>query len=213
MTSALLELAFGALFSPNSQERSHTGRQATRGDVEQVLPAAVHEPSDDTLVTQIQSGDRDAFDLLVRRYHSRLVGAAEVLLGGRSEAEDIVQDVLLGVWVRRHEWNPAQGAAVYLFGSVTNRVRNAWRNRTRAQHSLEQIRHEVESSYTIADDVAEVWDAVGKLPERWRTALILRYVRDTSFANVGAAMQISENAAKKLVQRAIAFLSETLEKP
>jgi len=221
MASTLLDLVFGASFASDTQESLEGSgspfarRQDTATAAGGVGASSVLAPPDEALVEQIRSGDRNAFDILARRYHVRLVSAATAALGTQSEAEDIVQDVLLRVWMNHPSWAPTQGAAAYLFGAVTNRVRNVWRDRKRAQLTFEQLPREAATEWTdtstLAEEIAEVWDAVGKLPPRWRTALILRYLRDASFADVGRSMQISENAAKKLVQRAIAFLSETLK--
>ncbi len=212
MTHALLNVAFGSIFS-DRDEPSPTRLPKGRDKTSTTLSAVAHETSDEMLVARIREGDRDAFDSLVVRYHTRLIATTEAALGVRSEAEDLVQDMLLRVWIHREMWTPTQGAAVYLFGAAANRVRNVWRDRKRAQRSLDKILHErqIDSDPGIvADDIADVWESVAKLPERWRTALLLRYLRDASFADVGSAMQISENAAKKLVQRALSALNTEL---
>lgn len=215
MTHGLLNAAFGSIFSSASDQPSPArlpkGREAARD----ALRVLAHELSDEILVARIRNGDRDAFDSLVVRYHARLVATTEAALGVRSEAEDLVQGMLLRVWIQRQTWEPSQGAAAYLFGSAANRVRNVWRDRKRAQRSLDRILREQRVDHDpgiVAEDIADVWEFVAKLPERWRTALLLRYLRDATFAEVGASMQISENAAKKLVQRALSALNAELSK-
>jgi RNA polymerase sigma-70 factor (ECF subfamily) len=204
MTLAMLDFAFGG--PPSDVDRDGARERPQR---HATVPG---EPSDDALVARTKNGDRDAFELLVRRYHVRLVAAATSMLGARAPAEDIVQEVLLRVWMRHAQWEPVSGAAVYFFGAVANRVRNVWRDRDRERRSLHRVAWEQGSAEAdrAAADVADVWEAVGKLPERWRHAIIFRYVRDLEFADVGAKMGISENAAKKVIRRALDALNEAL---
>jgi RNA polymerase sigma-70 factor (ECF subfamily) len=207
MTLPAFSLAFGG--PPPNEEGS--GSAAGRSERAHGAPLTLATPSDDALVARTRAGDREAFEQLVRRYHVRLVAAAHAALHERAEAEDLVQDVLLRIWVNHTTWTPASGAAVYFFGAVANRVRNVWRDRMRAQRLSALAQQDAEQHTRIADDMTGIWDAVAELPERWRTAIVLRFARDSSFAEVGAAMGISENAAKKVVRRALAALLEAVQ--
>lgn len=206
MTSALLTLAFQ---SGTSDDGEGSNGRSAESRTHSEPASGITSPADELLVSRIRLGDREAFDMLLDRYHLRLIGTAEAALGDLSEAEDLVQEILLQTWINRAQWQPKYGAAVYLFGAVTNRVRNIWRDRKRAENSLRLYRNEkldIDSASSLAEEIADVWDEVALLPERWRTALILRYLHDSPFVEVGRAMRISENAAKKLVQRAVAAL-------
>jgi RNA polymerase sigma factor (sigma-70 family) len=55
---------------------------------------------------------------------------------------------------------------------------------------------------------APLWDHVAALPDKQRTALTLRYVADLSHAEIAAAMQISEDAARRNVHEALKHLRE-----
>jgi RNA polymerase sigma-70 factor (ECF subfamily) len=216
MIAAVSELIFGEWWF-GSGERGNGDRQKAdeAGNTAHVSSPddsySIREPSDDVLVAATRAGDSVAFETLVRRYHGRLVAAAEAALGRQAEAEDVVQDVLLRVWVNRASWEPTHGAAAYFFGAVANRVRNAWRNRSRTTEMLNRAsREQANITEQPVDDLADVWEVMAQLPERWRTAIILRYVRDSAFSDVGRAMGISENAAKKLVRRAMLALTDAL---
>lgn len=212
MSSALLALAFqsNTMAGDGGDSRTRADKSAAGAS-----STVVTLPTDEVLAGRVRLGDREAFDILLERYHLRLIGVAEAALGDLAEAEDLVQEILLQVWINRAEWEPKYGAAVYLFGSVTNRVRDVWRNRKRAERSLKLYRNEIDeagSTSALAERIAEVWDEVALLPERWRKALLLRYLYDFPFAEVGKTMRVSENAAKKLVQRAISALTSSFSK-
>jgi len=205
MSSALFELAFGLAASGPDDDAPGMGSR------DRTIPiAAPLELSDDRLVARIRAGDAEAFDVLVRRYHRRLLGAARSALDDAKDAEDIVQDVLLNTWINRSTWSPTSGAAVYFFGAVANRARNVWRNRARARQRMTPLDEAMRASESAAIDIAEVWAVVEQLPERWRTAVVLRYVRDFNFADVARTMGISENAAKKMMRRALDTIADRL---
>ena len=56
-----------------------------------------------SLAARIRAGDREAFDTLCRERYASLIAYARLFLSGfnASWAEDVVQDVLFGVWTNR----------------------------------------------------------------------------------------------------------------
>jgi RNA polymerase sigma factor (sigma-70 family) len=51
-----------------------------------------------------------------------------------------------------------------------------------------------------------LWEAVGKLPPKQRAAVVLRFVSDLPFRQVGRILDISEVAARQNVHEGIAHL-------
>jgi RNA polymerase sigma-70 factor (ECF subfamily) len=91
---------------------------ALRGIWARAYPAAVavvnvkspeqnHE--DAQLVRRMALGDQAALSSLYDRYTSPLLGLAIRMMGGRSEAEDLVHDVFLEAWKRAGDYDPARG--------------------------------------------------------------------------------------------------------
>jgi RNA polymerase sigma factor (sigma-70 family) len=56
----------------------------------------------------------------------------------------------------------------------------------------------------------ELWSAVRSLPERQRTALVLRYVADLDHAEIARALGTTPGATRRLVSDALAALRRTL---
>jgi RNA polymerase sigma factor (sigma-70 family) len=52
----------------------------------------------------------------------------------------------------------------------------------------------------------ELWEAVGKLPPKQRAAIVLRFVSDLSFREVGRILDTSEAAARQNVREGLAHL-------
>ena len=87
------------------------------------------------LVTRIRYGDREAFNLLCRERYASLISYARLFLSGinGSWAEDVVQDVLFGVWQNRRTLKEDDGTLQsYLLRSVYNRCINYLKKARRA---------------------------------------------------------------------------------
>ncbi|MEC5144297.1 RNA polymerase sigma-70 factor [Chitinophaga sp. 212800010-3] len=61
------------------------------------------EWSDEELVAALKQGDRQAFEEIYNRYASRLFLSAFNILRDRDRCKDLVQEVLVQLWIRREE--------------------------------------------------------------------------------------------------------------
>ena len=60
----------------------------------------MHEERDDQqLIEAIGRGDRAAFAVFVRRHASGLLGFARRYLSSQADAEDVVQETMLRIWM------------------------------------------------------------------------------------------------------------------
>jgi RNA polymerase sigma-70 factor (ECF subfamily) len=110
---------------------------------------------DRDLVQRISDGDRAAFSELYRRYSSSAFGLAMRILGERSMAEEVLQEVFLSVWRRAAGYDPARGSVrSWIFSQIHHRsvdvVRREEAERRRSASTVE--REAVESEI---DEVAE----------------------------------------------------------
>ena len=75
------------------------------------------------LVRKIKDGDREAFDRFCLTLYPAMLSYAKVFLSDEG-AEDIVQDVMLGVWRRREILDENYDPRIYIFRSIYNRSLN-----------------------------------------------------------------------------------------
>jgi RNA polymerase sigma factor (sigma-70 family) len=104
--------------------------------------------------------------------------------------------------------------AAYLHGIVVNLSRSSIRRTVMARRR----RPPASSVSRAADDGAErsatrsaVLAALAGLPRRQREAVVLRFYRDLSEAEIAAAMGVSAGSVKVNLHRALASLSERME--
>jgi RNA polymerase sigma-70 factor (ECF subfamily) len=73
-------------------------------------PDTANDASDADLLVRVAERDRDAFELLYRRYVRSVFGLALRRLRDRQRAEDAVQETFASVWRSAHSYRPERGA-------------------------------------------------------------------------------------------------------
>lgn len=83
------------------------------------------------LVARAQSGDSDAFALLVHRYHAPVIHFCYRMAGSRQDAEDVAQEVFLRLHRYLNRLNPQAKFSTVLFGIARNLTLNYLRDMKR----------------------------------------------------------------------------------
>jgi len=218
MAESLLQLYFS---TPAADETPRpagiASRHATlldtvRHDVHHVHDDAVDmDRIDIALVQRIHAGDAGAFDLLIRGHFTALVRFAASFVGTRDAAEDVVQDVLTRLWMRRHHMPTTGSVRAFLFTATRNHALNVLKHNRVVARSMEMLSREQSiasrgSDEATRDALARLDAVIVTLPERQRSALALRYGQGLRVAEVAAVVGISTKAAEQLLVRALRTL-------
>lgn len=145
------------------------------------------------------------------REYPRLVGALDLYLGDLHVAEELAQEALIRASKRWARVGQLESPGGWTYRVAIN-LANSWFRRRRAERRAyrrldadPQAHHDVD----VADRHA-VRDAVRALPDRQRTALILRYYLDLPAPEVAERMGTTHGAVRALTKRAIAALRDQL---
>src|ERR687886_383344 len=95
--------------------------------------------TDSELIQRAGEGDRDAFELLYRRYSRSVFGLALRGLGDRGRAEDAVQETFASVWRSARSYRPERGPGAPWLYAV---ARNAIVDRSRVREDAPSEPHE-----------------------------------------------------------------------
>ena len=84
---------------------------------------ATEREGDQVLVARVQAGERQAFDLLVAKYHRRLMRLVARLVHDPAEAEDVVQETFIKAFraLRHFRGDSAFYTWLYRIGINTDR--------------------------------------------------------------------------------------------
>lgn len=157
------------------------------------------------LRTYAEKGSEAAFAELVRRHIDLVYGVALRRTGGDAHgAADIAQQVFINLAHRAGELSRHTVLCAWLHTATRNAALNAVISARRRQ-----ARDAV--ALQLADASDPEWervrplldDAIDELPERDRAAVLLRFFKNSPFAEIGRTLHLSEDAARMRVERAL----------
>src|SRR5256714_5394639 len=172
--------------------------------------------SDERLVALIRRGSTTAFEVLVSRYHARLLAFCRHLLGSREDAEDVLQEVFAAAFNAMTADTRPINVRPWLYRIARNRSLNHLR-RIQAIGVDSMDLHYSDGGASTADKVHEreqfrmlVGD-IHELPETQKTALVLREMDALSYEQIAEAMETTVPSVKSLLVRARVSLAEASE--
>lgn len=83
--------------------------------------------ADRLLLSQIRAGDEEAWQQFIARYEGRLLAFVNARLANRSQAEDIVQETLIGFLTSLPNYNEATPVDSFLFAITAHKLTDALR--------------------------------------------------------------------------------------
>lgn len=153
--------------------------------------------------------ERDAFAAFVVEASPRLVRTAYLLTGDRGAAEDLLQDVLAGLYVA---WPRVADPLAYARRSLAHGAMSRWRRRARRTEVPWSTVHDRQVK-DRADSTAErdrLVQALAQLPQRQRAVVVLRFFEDQSETQTARALGCSTGTVKSHTSRALARLRTLL---
>lgn len=188
------------------------------------------QPTDDVLIRRTLEGDQMAFADLVRRYQRRVSATVRSVLGemSREDLADVVQEIFLLVFRALAGFRGDSQFGTYLTRiALRHCYREGKRRRTRrsifssfespnAGEEPKEARLPATGGATDRPMVAaERRDAVNsaleRLPEEFRTVLVLRVVEEMPVEEVAAALGVSTGTVKSRLFRAKEKMRELLQ--
>ena len=183
------------------------------------MEASVCQPEDDwsDLMRSAIEGDSVAYHRLLRAVTPVLRAAARrgLARAGRpvDQFEDIVQDILLAIHLKRHTWDPGAPFAPWLFAIARNKLVDALRRRGRRTFvDIDHFSDIIPSEPMDETPVAETMTAsrvqlhLEVLPARERAVLQSIAVESKSIKETAAKLNVSEGAVRVAVHRGLARL-------
>ena len=125
-----------------------------------------------------------------------------------ADAEDVYQDVFLRLLEQNASGWDGEHTKAWLLRTALNRCADLGRLRQRrGTLSLEEV---PEMAHPLDEEAAELWDAVGRLPEKLRTAVHLFYGEGYESGEIGALLGVPAATVRGRLRRARAELRNLL---
>lgn len=183
------------------------------------------ETDDAILVERAQSGDAEAFRVLVERYSARIFRLAYRILGEEASAEDAVQETFLRAYRSLARFDARSQLGTWLHRIAANTsveiLRKNQRQRSRQEQSIDEGTGEPAPlpSHDPGPDrralslevERAVRGALSDLSPMERAAFVLRHFEGRSIAEICGALGLRESAGKQAIFRAVKKLRRVLE--
>jgi RNA polymerase sigma factor (sigma-70 family) len=186
----------------------------------------VHEAntgsSDDELRRRLIDGDETALGRVYDVYGPLVYGLAVKVTGNRAAAEDVLQEVILDLWLHPDTFDPALGTLRRWLATLAHRRSVDWVRREEAglRRLGRALRDRAVPCVTPATDTEEtalsaviavhVRSAVASLPAPQRRAVHLAYYEGQTYREVADTLGIPEGTAKSRLRMGLHRLSVIL---
>jgi RNA polymerase sigma factor (sigma-70 family) len=169
---------------------------------------------DEKLVALTRKGHQHAFDALVERYQSRLLGFCRQMLGSTEDAEDVLQEVFVAAYNAMVADERPIAVRPWLYRIARNRCLNHLRKPTAdGQDTMDTHPHmngvTTHERVQNREEFRSLLSDVGQLPETQRAALLLREIDAMSYEEIAKAMDTTVPGVKSLLVRARIALAES----
>lgn len=167
-------------------------------------------------IKQVLKGDQDAYAEVVEIYKDKIFQICYRMLGNRHEAEDIAQEAFLRAYVNINSFNINLKFSSWLYRIATNLCIDRIRKKkpdyyldaevagTDGLTMYSQIPAETRlpeedvESLELRDTIQK---EISKLPEKYRTVIVLKYIEELSLNEISAILDIPLGTVKTRIHR------------
>jgi RNA polymerase sigma-70 factor (ECF subfamily) len=164
--------------------------------------------------------NKPVFDLLIKRHGQEIFNYLWRLLYDYADAEDCFQDVFIRAFRAYPRLTATANYRAWLYRIATNTANTFRKRRNRLSQQITDLNPEVLQD---GPDTAELVDrrlafsnvlqAVDKLPEKQRAALLLRKYQELSYTEIASTLACSNESARANVYQALKKLRGELIPP
>jgi RNA polymerase sigma-70 factor (sigma-E family) len=146
----------------------------------------------------------DELVVLYQAQYDRMVRVAFLVCRDAAVAEEVVQEAFVSV---HGAWDRVDAPAAYLRTAVLNGCRS-WGRR----QILERDRRPTSPSATADLGADELWDAIGRLNDRQRAAVVLRFYEDLPDEEIAHLLRCRPATVRTSIHRALAALRKEISR-
>lgn len=159
-------------------------------------------------IRRVATGDETALQHLFERWKRPLLSFFYRSLGSHADAEDLTLEVFVRLHRAAADYQPTAKFSTYLFQIAQNLLRNHLRHlRRKPAESVppelfDELPQKGPDNGALAELEEVLQQALTRLPEKQRTALLLIHQQNLDYPTAAAALNMTENNLRVLVHRA-----------
>lgn len=167
---------------------------------------------DEDMIAAAIQGDRLALQQLLKSEKEKLYRMAYTYVRNEEEALEVFQQTVLQAIESVHQLRNPTYFSTWLTRICINKALAVLKKNKKliAMGEVEEQVVEMDSSADIAQQL-DVANALGLLPQKYKTALMLRYYQDFTIKQIAEVMNCPEGSVKTIIHRGLALLKKDLK--
>ncbi|WP_188932555.1 sigma-70 family RNA polymerase sigma factor [Puia dinghuensis] len=179
------------------------------------LNAISNQAPDEQLIKQIAAGEKELFEIIIRRYNQRLYRVGMSVLGDDQEVEEAMQVAYISAYEHLQQFEYRSAFGTWLTRIMLNQCYKARRDHTRilpvSQDSENFINMKTPENVMASKELSQALEnAIAQLPEKYRLVFVLREIEDLSVRETAEIAGIQQSNVKVRLNRAKSMLRESL---
>jgi RNA polymerase sigma-70 factor, ECF subfamily len=193
-------------------------------------PKSTGAGNEEHLLAQLRAGEEGAFELAVRRFGGRMLATARRFLNNECDAQDAVQEAFASAFRALDKFNGDSLLSTWLHRIVVNAALVQLRSKKRhGEQSIETLLPRFDRDGEWIDQQATCTNAaetllesrdsremvrrcIERLPEKYRSVLLLRDIEELDTDESARSLAVSANTVKVRLHRARQALKTLLER-
>ena len=171
------------------------------------------------LVNELKQGSESAFNTLFKTYERGLYSFVFSLVKLNGEAEEIVQQTFIKVWINRESINSEMNFSTFLFTVAKNTALNSLRRiAVERSYLRDEMWRSVELSRCFTDEKIEydellshIQDALNNVSELKKKIFEMSRRDGMSYSEIGEKMGISKYTVKNHIAETIRLIRKEIE--
>lgn len=173
-------------------------------------------PTDDELVAAAQAGDRAALDTLLRRHIDLIHAVCARMAGNPADAADATQEALIAIVRGLPRFDRRAAPRTWMYRVATNACLDELRRRGRRPRlglddAMAEQPHPGPPLDRSVTDRLTLDDALARLPDEFRVAVVLRDVQGMDYAQIAEVLQIPIGTVRSRIARGRQALAADLD--
>lgn len=183
-----------------------------------------NDMTDTELWSQLKKGDRDALEVLFRRYYDDLFRYAVKFCGNEVIAEDQIQELFLRIWKKRDNLGFVTGVKTYLWTALRRRLITQNNKDARKSEVYANFAAEVSRMQFAVDEIIirreqgqvtrkALKRALDELTPRQREIIYLRYYDGMTYEEIESITSLSYQTLRNYIYESLKVMDDVLTRP
>lgn len=182
---------------------------------------------DKQLIARTIKGEKEAFELIIRKYQQSLFNYIGRMVGERELALEFTQEVFFKTYSSLQSFQPQYKFSTWLFKIASNFVIDFWRKKkidafslderenSSGQNSPLQVAADEKSiiqKFELSHLRIKIEDALSKIPPQLREVFVWRHINELSYEEIAEIKGLPLGTVKNRVFQAKELIRKVLEK-